>query len=177
MGVQGATLVHAATFDMLLIETCGFDVSKVIDAAKACHDHGACGTEIGVSGQTVITDALGGRIAPVALGGGPAFMGQVGARTVVVWDGARDAQQVLSAIGQGTPPPGSCCPGCSKCDPAVATTQCPAGAKPPQIGAAPAAGFPELAGPQVCACDKVCAAHTAHQLPADCDCDRRCHCS
>jgi hypothetical protein len=174
--LQGATLVHAATFEMLLIESCGFDASKVIAAAKACHNSNACGSEIGPPGQTVINQALSGTLSPVSLGGGPAFMGQVGTRTVVVWDGARDAQQVVTAIGQGTPSPGACCPGCMACDPAAAGSLCASGAKPPRIDVAPAAGFPELAGPQVCACDKVCAAHTAHQLPADCDCDRRCHC-
>jgi hypothetical protein len=176
--VQGASLMHGASVWMLMVQSCGFDMPKLLDAAGTCRDHGACGLPLDQSGLNLINNALGSTLTPLSIGGGPAFRASTDSRTWIIWDDSRDPQQVLSAIAQGTGAPGDtqCCPGCSTCDPANPGPQCPAAGSAPRSDKAPAPGFPPLPGPQVCACDKVCPAHASHQLPDTCDCSNLCHC-
>src|SRR5262249_30149762 len=41
--IPGATLVHGATFYMLMIDTCGTDLTQLAVAARACQDRSECG--------------------------------------------------------------------------------------------------------------------------------------
>lgn len=175
--VQGATLLHTATFAMLMIDTCSFDVAKLVDAAKACRDHASCGLPVGGAGLAQVNQAVNTTWTTVSLGGGRAFTSKFGERTLVAWDASRDSAQVLPAVNQGTAGSGgSCCPGCAACDTAGAPA-CPAGGgSPPHVDTFPAAGFPDLLGPAICACSDVCAAQASKKLPAECDCARLCHC-
>lgn len=176
--VQGASLVHAATFSMLMIDTCSFDMAKVSAAAKACHDQASCGVEVDPAGLTVVNEAANGTWTTVALGGGRAFTSKLGDRTLVAWDASRDPVQVLGAVTQGSATAVSCCPGCSPCDAGAGTPACPAGGgSSPHVDKFPAAGFPDVPGPAVCACSEVCPAHDRKQLPTDCECAQLCHCS
>jgi hypothetical protein len=176
--ILGATLVHGATFYMLMIDACGTDLTKLAEAARACHDRSDCGVALSPEGQTEVNDALSSTMSPVLLGGGLAFLGRSGKFTLVEWDASRSPQDVIAAVSQAPPTPGAspvaCCPGCATCDPATGGAQC-TGA-PPRVDKAPAPGFLPLAGPAVCACDAVCAAKANKQVPADCDCARLCHC-
>jgi hypothetical protein len=177
--VLGVTLVHAAAFSMLMIENCSFDMGKVIDAARECRDHASCGQPIGPSGLTVVNESIKTTWTTVSLGGGRAFQAKVGDRTMVAWDNSRDPLEVLTAVSQpgASAVPGSCCPGCSPCDAGAGTPACPAGGgEPPKVDVLPAAGFPDLPGPAVCSCARVCLAHANKTLPADCDCERLCRC-
>jgi hypothetical protein len=172
----GASYVHAAAFQMLVIESCGFDMSKLLDAARTCRDQGSCGVPV-TSGMQVIDDAANGTWTTVALGGGRAFQTKVGERSIIAWDTSRDPMQVLSSVGQGASgaAPEACCPGCTACDAGAGTPACPAGGgTPPQLGVFPAPGFPDEKGPAVCSCSDVCAARA--KLPADCDCATLCRC-
>lgn len=176
VAATGASYVHAATFQMLVIESCGFEMSKLLDAARACRDQGSCGTPV-TTGMQVIFDAASGSWTPVSLGGGRAFQTRVGDRSIIAWDSSRDPMQVLSAVGQGAAgaPPESCCPGCTPCDAGAGTPACPAGGgTPPQLGAFPTPGFPDEKGPAACSCSDVCAARA--RLPADCYCAKQCRC-
>jgi hypothetical protein len=176
--ILGATLVHGATFYMLMIDACGTDLTKLAEAARACHDRSDCGVALSPEGQTEVNDALSSTMSPVLLGGGLAFLGRSGKFTLVEWDASRSPQDVIAAVSQAPPTPGAspvaCCPGCATCDPATGGAQC-TGA-PPRVDKAPAPGFLPLAGPAVCACDAVCAAKANKQVPADCDCARLCQC-
>jgi hypothetical protein len=176
--VLGATLVHAATFSMLMIDACTFDTNKLVDAAKACQDHASCGLPVGPGGLTQVNQAVNTAWTTVTLGGGRAFASKLGDRTLVAWDASRDPAQVITAVGQGTGPgAATCCPGCAACDAGAGTPACPAGGgATPHVDTFPAAGFPDVLGPAVCACSDVCAAQTAKKLPAECDCARLCHC-
>jgi hypothetical protein len=175
---QGATLVHAATFSMLMIDTCSFDVPKLVEAAKACKDHVSCGLPIGPAGLTQVNQAVNTTWTTVSLGGGRAFTSKLGDRALVAWDASRNSAQVIAAVIQGPAATGgSCCPGCAVCDAGAGTPACPAGGgAPPHVDTFPAAGFPDLQGPAVCACGDVCSAQAGKQLPVDCDCARLCHC-
>lgn len=178
--ILGATLVHGATFYMLMIDACGTDLTQLAEAARACQDRSDCGQTLTQEGQTEVDDALsalGTTPSPMLLGGGLAFLGRSGKFTLVEWDASRSPQQVIAAVNQGAgtgASPVSCCPGCTACDPATAGARC-TGA-PPRVDKAPAPGFLPLPGPAVCACDAVCAAKANKQVPADCDCARLCNC-
>jgi hypothetical protein len=175
--VAGASLIHAATFSMVMIDACSFDMPRLLDAAKACHDQASCGVPVDPAGLTVVNQAANGTWTTVALGGGRAFTTKLGDRTLVAWDASRDPTQVLSAIPQGGANDVSCCPGCSPCDTA-GTPACPAGGgSAPHVDTFPAPGFPDVQGPAVCACSDVCPARDRKQLPIDCECAQLCHCS
>ncbi|TMQ11703.1 MAG: hypothetical protein E6J90_33850 [Deltaproteobacteria bacterium] len=178
--ILGATLVHGATFYMLMIDACGTDLTKLAEAARACQDRSDCGVPLSPEGQTEVNDALSSLSvtpSPVLVGGGLAFQGRSGKFTLVEWDASRTPQQVIAAVNQGAATgasPVACCPGCAACDPATAGAKC-TGA-PPRVDKAPAPGFLPLPGPAVCTCDAVCAAKANKQVPADCDCARLCQC-
>jgi hypothetical protein len=175
---QGATLVHAATFSMLMIDTCGFDTAKLVDAARACKDHASCGLPVGPAGLTQVNQAVNTTWTTVSLGGGRAFTSKLGDRTLVAWDESRDSAQVIAAVNHGAAASGdACCPGCAPCDAGAGTPACPAGGgAPPHVDTFPAPGFPDVLGPAVCACSDVCSAQAGKRLPADCECARLCHC-
>ncbi|TMQ13750.1 MAG: hypothetical protein E6J91_17535 [Deltaproteobacteria bacterium] len=178
--ILGATLVHGATFYMLMIDACGTDLTKLAEAARACQDRSDCGVPLSPEGQTEVNDALSSLSvtpSPVLVGGGLAFQGRSGKFTLVEWDASRTPQQVIAAVNQGAATgasPVACCPGCAACHPATAGAKC-TGA-PPRVDKAPAPGFLPLPGPAVCTCDAVCAAKANKQVPADCDCARLCQC-
>lgn len=179
--ILGATLVHGATFYMLMIDTCGTDLTQLAAAARACQDRSECGQTLTPEGQSEVNDALSSlntAPSPMLLGGGLAFLGRAGKFTLVEWDASRNPQDVIAAVNQaatgGTSSPVQCCPGCTACDPATAGAKC-TGA-PPRVDKAPAPGFLPLPGPAVCTCDAVCADKASNKLPADCDCAKLCHC-
>src|SRR5215470_264153 len=66
----GGSLVHAAEFSVLMIESCGFDMTKLLDAAKTCRDTGSCGLELDQGGVTLVNEAANSTWTTVSLGGG-----------------------------------------------------------------------------------------------------------
>lgn len=177
VAAPGGSLLHAADFSMLMIDTCGFDLSKLIDAARTCRSSGSCGVPVDQGGLTLVNEAVGTAWQSVSLGGGRAFLTRSGDRTWIAWEASRDPVQVLNAVNQGTPgAPAACCLGCAPCDAGAGTPACPAGGGPPRVDKFPAPGFPDIPGPAICACTDVCAAAGKKQVPADCECAELCHC-
>ncbi|HEY6180430.1 MAG TPA: hypothetical protein VIX73_38570 [Kofleriaceae bacterium] len=177
VAAPGGSLIHGAEFSMLMIESCGFDMTKLVDAARTCRDTGSCGIELDQGGVTLVNEAANSTWTTVSLGGGRAFQTKTGDRTWIGWDGSRDPVQVLTAVSQGAPgAPASCCPGCTPCDAGAGTPACPAGGSAPHVDKFPAPGFPDITGPAVCGCTAVCAAQGKGGMPADCECATLCHC-
>lgn len=176
----GATLIHSATFSMLMIESCPFDSAAMVTAAKSCRDNASCGIAINVAGTTIVNEAASSTWTPVALGGGRAFTAQVGTRKWIAWDASRDLVQAVTAVSQAGSTPGmdaACCPGCTACDTGAGSPACPAGdSAPPHVDTYPAPGYLDTAGPAVCSCTEVCAAKARKELPDACECASRCNC-
>src|ERR1044071_6957031 len=96
VAAAGGSLLHAAEFSMVMIESCGFDMTKLVDAARTCRDTGSCGIELDQGGLTLVNEAAGSTWTTVSLGGGRAFQTKTGDRNWVAWDASRDPVQVLT---------------------------------------------------------------------------------